>query len=173
MWVASLKNTPRALQERSKSNPRCLQEPSDSIQEPQDGSNLLSRGPRPDFAAILAPRRARGTSTIIEILRTVLKCCGFAILSSSRLSKSIWDLLGPPLSDLWAPIWTPRAPNASPRWLQDRPRRLQDGSDGFQNRAKGPRGPLQEASKSPRPSKRRPRGAQEPSKSHPRAPPGP
>ena len=136
---------------------------------------MLPRAPRPDFVAILAPRRGRGTSKIIEILCTVFEFCGFAILSSSRLRKSIWNRLGPPFGDLWAPIWTPRAPKAPPRWLQDRPRRLQDGSDGLQNRIKGPRGHLQEASKSPRPSKRRPRGAQElskcsqePSKSLPR-----
>ena len=90
--------------------------------------------------------------------------CGSAILSSSRLRKSIWDPLGPPLGDLWAPIWTPRAPKAPPRWLQDRPRRLQDGSDGLQNRSNSPRRHLQEASKSPRPSKRRPRRTQELSK---------
>ena len=126
---------------------------------------MLPRAPRPDFVAILAPRRSRGTSKIIEILCNVFEFCGFAILSSSRLRRSIWDPLGPPLGDLWAPIWTPRAPKAPPRWLQDRPRRLQDCSDGLQYRSKGIQRPLQEASKSPRPSKKPPRGAQEPSKS--------
>ena len=126
---------------------------------------MLPRAPRPDFVAILAPRRGRWTSKIIEILATVFNFCGFAILSSSRVKKSIWDPLGPPLGDLWAPIWTPRAPRALPRWLQDHPRRLQDSSDGLQNRSKSPQEPLQEASKSPRPSKKRPRGAQGPSKS--------
>ncbi len=91
--------------------------------------------------------------------------CGFAILSSSRLRRSIWDPLETPLGDLWAPIWTPRAPKALPRWLQDRPRRLQDGSHGLQNHSKGPREPFQEASKSPRLPQKRPRGAQELSKS--------
>ena len=52
-------------------------------------------------------------------------------------------------------------PRAPPRWLQDRPRRLQAGSHGLQNRSKGPREPFLEASKSPRPSKKRPRGAKE------------
>ena len=107
----------------------------------------------------LAPRRGHGTSKTIEILRAVCKFCGFAILGSSRLKKSIWDVLGPQLGDLWAPVWTLRAPKAPARGLQDHPRRLQDGCDGLHNRPKAPQGPFRETSKSPRPSKKRPGGA--------------
>ena len=42
----------------------------------------------------------RETSVIIGILRNVFEFCGFAIFSSCRLRRSIWDPLGPALGDL-------------------------------------------------------------------------
>ena len=43
---------------------------------------------------------------MVGIRRTVFNFCGFANLSSSRLKRSVWDPLGFPSGDLWAPIWT-------------------------------------------------------------------
>ena len=120
-----------------------------SLQEPQDGSNMLSGAPRSDVVAILASKTSCGTSKIIEILRTVCNFCDFAILSTSRLRSSI---LGPS----WAP---PKATFGLRSGPLELPKRFQDG---FKT--------VQDASKmAPMPSKIAPKVIENPPKRLPRA----
>ena len=94
-----------------------------------------------------------GTSTIIKILRTVVKNQGFAILSWSRLQSVIWDPLGLRFGTLLAFKMPPRPPQECPRHAQERPRGLQDRPNCTRTAPRAPK-------KHPRAPKTLPRGLQ-------------
>ena len=108
----------------------------------------------------LAPKSEPGTSKIIEILATVVKNQGFAILSLDRFRTSIWDPPGLLLEGIWPPgnaetsllsglgpsksrfqllFWAPKASKSAPRAFQEASKRPPGCQDNSKSSARGPR----------------------------------
>ena len=108
----------------------------------------------------LSQKREAWTSKIIEILATVVKNQGFAILSLDRFRTSIWDPPGLLLEGIWPPgnaetsllsglgpsksrfqllVWAPKASKSAPRAFQEASKRPPGCQDNSKSSARGPR----------------------------------
>ena len=111
----------------------------------------------------LTPKRSPETRKIIEILCTVCKFCGLAILSSSGRRRSTWNPLGPP----WVTFGPQTGPQELPERLQNSFKTTQDASKlapmaskiapkVLENPSKRPPRDLQEAPRELQEASRRP-----------------